>query len=347
MSLSNQNFQIIRPDDSVIRRELRAFIQQKLKPYGALGLFEPLVYRLAQAQKKVPPQLKHPALLIFAADHGCARNLNFKTPFYTASLILDNLQSDSLLQALNKSSRFKIKMIDTGVNYAFEGNFAYWLNHGNKLINAKIGEGTADFTQYPALTTAQAHEAFNLGIRLVNREHHHACNFLAFAGLGKGASAASLAICAAVLDYKPTDLTAANEKLEGLEIESLLQLSETALKKHPKTHDAFTILTLFGGYELAALVGAMLRAAELRIVFMIDNLPAAAALLLAAQFNEDVSQYAIMAASLNNTLLQRIIKHLELPILLDYQQEHLPGINSLMAFPLLRNVFTLLQHRNE
>lgn len=346
MFLDKQSFKIQGPDNPKIRHELSAFIQQKLKPYGALGFFEPLVYRMAQAQNTVPPQLKHHTLLIFAGDHGCARNLNFKTDFYTASLILENLQGDSLLQALNKNSRFKIKMIDAGVNYAFEGNLAYWLNHGNRLINAKIGEGTADFTQYPALTTAEAQDAFHLGVRLVNREHHHACNFIAFAGLGKGASAACLAICAAVLDCKLTELTAESEQLEGLAIENLVQLSETALKKHPKTHDAFTILTLYGGYEITALVGAMLRAAELRIVFMVDNLPAAAALLLAAEINKEVARYAIVAASLNNALMKHIINHLKLPVLLDYQQEHLPGISSAMALPLLRNVLKLLQHSN-
>lgn len=344
MPLNKRDFNIARPDELKIRIELRALIQQKLRPYGALGFFEPLIFHYAQCQKTVPPKLKYPALLIFAGDHGCARHLSFSEGYDTASLILENLQGDSILQALNKISRFKVKIIDAGVNYSFEGNFSYWLNHGNKLISAKIGEGTADFTQYPALTSAEAQDAFNLGVRLVNREHHYACNFLAFAGLGKGSSASALAICAAALDCKPEALAKKDESAEGLEMASIIALSETALKKHPKTHDAFTILTLFGGYEIAALTGAMLRAAELQINFMVDNLPAAAALLLARQINDQVGQYAVLAASADIKLMEIIQKSCELRTILDYKQEFQPGVSSAMAFPLLRNALKLLQH---
>ncbi len=47
-----------------------ARLQDLTKPLGSLGQLEPLIERIAGMMGQIVPMLEHPALLLFADDHG-------------------------------------------------------------------------------------------------------------------------------------------------------------------------------------------------------------------------------------------------------------------------------------
>lgn len=336
MSFIKREYKIEDPRQSDAVRELAAKIDLRTKPFGAFGFLGEVLSRLAGQQNSVKPRLLHPALLIFGGDHGIAGYLSgINSEAESAQLVSEILHGDSPLQRSNQQSRYKMKVVDLGLNYRFEANINYWLQHGNRLVNARQGEGSADLTQYPSLTSAQAEEAWHTGARLISREHHYRSNFLAFAGLGDGQMVSNLALISAVYDQLPEKIFP-NDLLADPYLIECAKLAGRAVQRHPKTHDPFTILTLYGGFEHLALCGAMLRAAECRISFLVDNLSALIALYFAGLIDARVNHYAFLPATIPGPVAQLLLKEQKAPGILPGPVGGFPGLASTLALPVLK-----------
>ncbi|HQX61645.1 MAG TPA: nicotinate-nucleotide--dimethylbenzimidazole phosphoribosyltransferase, partial [Burkholderiaceae bacterium] len=59
--------------DAALGAALQHRLDQKTKPLGSLGRLEALARQLGEVLGEPLPQLEQPQLLVFAADHGLAR----------------------------------------------------------------------------------------------------------------------------------------------------------------------------------------------------------------------------------------------------------------------------------
>lgn len=268
--------------------------KEQLGPFGALGYLDLAYQRIIDHQGTLELQFKFPALLIFAADHGVSRHFPAEARHQSADYFLQFLEGQGPLFKYNRPSRYKVKLIDLGMNYSFEKDLSYWLNHGKKLLSVKIAPGTEDFLEYPALTTAQALEAFAIGKKLVEREKHFGSNFLALSGLGEGQTASLLTLWAAITEGRGRDLPQSISAKDLLK--EMQERVDKALRKHPKTLDPLTLLTLYGGFEILALTGALLKAAEAGISILLDGPAAHTALYFAQFWNSQVAHYCFSAS---------------------------------------------------
>ena len=240
------------------------------------------------------PQLK-PSILTFVADHGVAK---------TASLY-NNGESDSheaILHILSKPNYYFFqnnsktllshRIADLGTFHSDENNSTFWLHRGQGLINARINSGSANFAEYPAMTTAQCEEAFAVGQKLVEREIYEKVNFLILNSFGRGEDIAFFALLAALEDKSLLELWEANVFL-AYDLKSIEDISK-ALRKHPISHDPFTILSFYGSFETAALCGAILKGAEKGIPLILNSPMAKIAAIIAGRINPKALGYCIL-----------------------------------------------------
>jgi nicotinate-nucleotide--dimethylbenzimidazole phosphoribosyltransferase len=342
LNLNKEEFSIKQNKSPWLERKIgNEFYAKTQKSLGAFGFFKHWLIPMASCQKKVLPTLKHPTLLIFCSDNGFLKSTYWahkETP--SSGQILQKLQEQDPLHKINQQSQLNISLIDVGVDYNFESDIAFWINHGKGLINAKIGEGCANFFKYPALTAAQARSAFTVGVKLAQRATFKKSNFLALSGLGQGQTFNALVLTAALLHKTPRALV--DEPLQNYYPKIPLEsLAKKALNEHPKTHDVFTLLCLYGNYHLAALMGAMLAAAEKQITICIDNLSATLALFMASKIAPETIGYCVFTAEPATKLEKTIFKNLKAQPILGQPMVASSGLRTAVALNLYKQQLML------
>ncbi len=277
-------------------RSLRDCLLVKGQQEKDLGHFEPLLQRLALIHGKFPlPRLK-PSVLTFVADHGVSKSLDTTHDEFSDShaSILHILSKPNyyFLQAHEKTP-LSHRIVDLGAFQSDENNSTFWMHRGQGFINARVNSGSANFADYPAMTTAECEEAFAIGQKLVEREQFEGVNFLFLNSFGQGQDLSYFALLAALKDRSLADLWEEN-LLPQFESNRIDDLSKS-LRRHPLSHDPFTILSFYGSFETAALCGAILKGAEQGVPLILSSPMAKIAAFLCSRIDSKCLDYCIFA----------------------------------------------------
>lgn len=308
---------------------------------GRLDTIQKTALKAAQILNSTNPRLRNPVILVFAGDHGVAHPLSdyLQDEAATEETLLSFLNGTSSVNVFSKNAELDMKVIDLGVNHSFEGTLTYWLNHGTKFINRKQAFGTRDFQEFPAITTTQLYDSLKVGLEMVDRERKTGCNVIGFGEAGKGGKLAAWALAAALLDRPISELISD----ESPEVISYL---DKAVKTHPKTHDVHTLLCLFGSFDMAAMVGAMLRAAHHRMIIIIDGVYSCVAALAASKLAPNFLDYSLFSYESHNKFHQILLDELEAKPLVQLDVKSVGGSAVAFTYPLLKNALDLVTANN-
>ena len=262
-------------------------IATKTKPLGALGQLEDLAYRIALVQQTLMPQLRRPHVLVFAADHGIAQSgVSQYPPEVTHQMVRNFAAGGAAINVFCRQNGLDLTIVDAGVRGSFADLPA--------VRDEKIAEGTRNFAHEPAMTAEQCADALQRGARLVDELWAAGCNVLGMGEMGIGNTSS-----AAVLMHKLTgrplvECVGRGTGLDAAGLAHKLTTLTTAVAAHPQVgSEPLAVLATFGGFEIAQMCGALLRAAERRMLLLIDGFIASAALLVAARLAPAVLPYCV------------------------------------------------------
>ncbi|MFD1467001.1 nicotinate-nucleotide--dimethylbenzimidazole phosphoribosyltransferase [Hymenobacter caeli] len=281
------NWNIAAPDGALAAAIGRK-IDTKTKPLGALGQLEALARQVALVQQTLAPALHRPHVLVFAADHGIARaGVSQYPPEVTHQMVRNFAQGGAAINVFCRQNGLGLTIVDAGVRGSFADLPA--------VRDEKIAEGTQNFAEGPAMTAAQCADALARGARLADERHAAGGNVLGVGEMGIGNTSAA-AVLMHVLTNRP--LAACVGRGTGLDATGLarkLAVLTQAVGAHPglDAADPLAVLATFGGFEIAQMAGALLRAAERRMLLLIDGFIASAALLVAARLAPEILAYCV------------------------------------------------------
>jgi nicotinate-nucleotide--dimethylbenzimidazole phosphoribosyltransferase len=223
----------------------------------------------------------------------------------------------------------QLVVADAGVNHDFDPC--------NGLLDAKVAYGTASYLDGAAMTGAQRDTAMRHGADAVEAAHANGCNVIGFGemGIGNTSSASLLTHCLAGAPL--ADCVGRGTGLDDTGLARKQALLSQALTAWTKRSDApLDVLARFGGFEIAMLAGAMIAAAERRMVLLIDGFIVTAALLVAVRINPDVRECCIFAHCSDEAGHAVQLRHLQAKPLLQLGLRLGEGTGAALAYPLLR-----------
>lgn len=320
--------------DQVSRAAALQRLDSLTKPLGALGDVEALAAQVCAVQRTLEPAIIDPVALVFAADHGIAnRGVSAYPRAVTRQMVRNFLDGGAAISVLARLHRIDLWIVDAGV----DGD----CGSDPRLIPAKIGPGTRDFVEQPAMTSAECHAAIERGRRAVDEVVAFPANTLLLGemGIGNTASAALL-----MHGLTATPLSACVGRGTGLDDEGLkrkIAVLTAALARRSPPQDAVALLTEFGGYEIAMLVGAILGAAARRLLIVVDGFTVTVAAALAASIDRNALEYCVFAHCSAEHGHRALLQLLNSRPVLDLRMRLGEGSGAALALPVIRAAIDL------
>jgi nicotinate-nucleotide--dimethylbenzimidazole phosphoribosyltransferase len=167
------------------------------------------------------------------------------------------------------------------------------------------------------MTEAQARQAVETGIDIINGEIKKGLDIVGTGDMGIGNTTASSAVFAALSGKKAEETTGRGTGLSDEQLAHKVDVIKRALALNkPDASRPLEVLGKVGGYEIGGLAGVMLGAAAQRIPVVIDGFISGAAALIAAALAPQVKDYLIAAHVSAEAGHAAMLKHMGLkPVL--------------------------------
>jgi len=322
------NDNIKAPDDFFYKK---ALARQSLltKPPGSLGLLEDIAVRLASMQKTETPSLERIWVSVFAADHGIAAESVSAFPQVVTSEMVKNFVHHGA--AVNVLSRFvdaQFEVIDVGLLQAVNLDV---------IVADRAGNGTANFSKQAAMTETEMQTALTAGKSAAKRALAHGSQLFIGGEMGIANTTSASAIAIALTGLSVEQLTGAGTGLNDKAIQHKSKVIENALTLHQHSLDsAIKTLQYLGGFEIAALVGAYIFAAQQGLTILIDGFISSVAALLATSINPKVHNWFFYAHQSQEKGHQLVLQRLQARPLLQLDMRLGEASGAVAAVPLLQ-----------
>ncbi len=318
--------------DSTLAAALAAAINNKTKPPGSLGMLESLARQIGLIQQTTTPQLRNPAIVVFAADHGIvAQNISPYPQSVTWQMVENFLAGGAAINVFARQNGCTLSIVDAGVNHDFGPR--------DGLIDRKIGPGTRDFLHEPAMTREQCLHALECGKALAASIDG---NVLGFGEMGIGNTTAAAAIMHKMIGVPASDCVGAGAGLSHDGIAHKRHVLELALARHAAVTEPLDVLATFGGFEIAMMVGAMLEGARRRMVLLIDGFIVTSALLVAAKLQPAIRDYCVFSHCSDENGHRKMLQSFDARPLLQLDLRLGEGSGCALAYPLVQSAVNFL-----
>ncbi len=245
--------------DAAAAAAARARQNSLTKPPGSLGRLEEIAEFMAAWRATARPEIWKAQALVFAGNHGiCAQGVNPYPQEVTVQMVANFQNGGAAINQLCRANGADLN-----------------------VIALDLDQPTADFTQGPAMSEAEALAALNRGAAAVDE----GADILILGEMGIGNSTVAAALAAACFGGDVKEWVGPGTGSDPAGIVRKVDAIERGLAKHAGTKgNAAAILAALGGREQAAICGAVLAARAARIPVILDGFicTAAAAVLAAA-----------------------------------------------------------------
>ena len=281
------------------------------KPPKSLGRLEDLVAWLAHWQGHAPPRLDNVEILVFAGNHGVTRlGVSAYPAEVTVQMVANFASGGAAINQLARSGGAKLR-----------------------VIPLSLDKPTADFTAAPALGEREFLDAVLTGYDAVAPDRDLVC--LGEMGIGNTTAAAALA--AALFGGGGMRWAGRGTGVDDDGLARKRAVIDQGLARHVDLlHDPLAIAAAFGGYELAAILGACLAARRQRIPVLLDGFVCTAAVAPLAKLRTDTLAHAMAGHVSAEAGHRMLLEELGLSPLVDLNMRLGEASGAVVALHILR-----------
>lgn len=316
-------------------------LQEKIdnlnKPKGSLGRLESLALQVGLIQHSLTPSLNHPCHILFGADHGIEREgVSVSPREVTWQQMINFGRGGGGVNMFCRQHGFKLRIVDVGVDHDFNP-----ADHPN-IIDRKIAHGTKNFLYGPAMSEEEYGRAISIGAAMVDECHNEGCNVICFGEMGIGNTSPS-SIWMHLLAGIPLDkCVGAGSGLNSTGQNRKLDILSRAVDNYTRSHTDISPLRYFGGFEMVAAIGGMMRAAEHRMIILVDGFIMSACMLAASNLNHDILQYAVFGHCGDESGHRLMLNAMNAEPLLSLGLRLGEGTGAICAYPILQSAVNMI-----
>lgn len=329
-----RTFHISHPDGT-IRPALVDKINNLTKPKGSLGRLEELALQVGLIQQTLTPALCKPQNIIFAADHGIVEEgVSLSPKEITWQQISNFLHGGAGVNFLCRQHGFGLLIVDAGVDYD--------LPYERGIIDMKVRRGTRSYLHEAAMTTEEMELCIERGAQVVRQCHDAGSNILSIGEMGIGNTSSSSLWMHCFTGIPLEQCVGAGSGLDNAGIRHKYEILKQSLDNYRGDRSAADLIRYFGGLEMVMAVGAMLQAAELGMIILVDGFIMTNCILAAAQLYPAVLDYAIFGHCGDEAGHKRVLDALHARPLLDLGLRLGEGTGAICAYPLLDSAVRMI-----
>ena len=274
------------PVDNEARMRSAKRERQLTKPAGALGKLEELAIWYAGWRGTGHTVVRHPQIVVFAANHGISRHPVSAYPAAVTEQMVHNFRTGGA--AINQLARMAGARLD--------------------VVEIDLKKPTRDFTMAPAMTETELLRALNIGWKSVSKQ----TDLLVVGEMGIGNTSSASAICLALYGGDADDWVGRGTGISLKRLDAKTKMIGRAVSRFAVQREPLAILRHFGGREIAAMTSAMVRGRHLRVPTIIDGFICSAAAAVAHELTPGILDHTIAghrsAESAHGKLLSRLGK---------------------------------------
>jgi nicotinate-nucleotide--dimethylbenzimidazole phosphoribosyltransferase len=344
----------------------RVYLDSLAKPVGSLGTLEDWGARLAALQKISQPKVDNVVCLIFAADHGVAKDISeggqscSAYPQAVTKKVLEGLDSGLAgASVLARQNNTLLRVIDIGLVDDVD-----WCGGIVSSSPYKISGGTNNFCKMSAMSGEEVEQCILAGRQEVKKcvqTNSGQIHVFAFGEVGIGNTTTSSALLAALTGKTADTLCGTGATItrscdDSTIVAKKIAIIKESLSFHKDKHmcnNPLQALKNIGGAEIAAIVGGILEAAERDVAVLVDGFIVSTAAMIACQISPSTCRALLFATrsteigqSIAFETIQSIARDHGIPApskpALDMNLRMGEGSGALIAIPILKSSVAIL-----
>ena len=329
-----KTFHIEKPDEN-LRPSIIDKINNLTKPKGSLGRLEEMALQIALIQQTLTPALHKPQNIIFAADHGIVdEGVSLSPKEVTWQQLSNFLHGGAGVNFLCRQHGFELKIVDAGVDYD--------LPYEKGIIDMKVRRGTRNYLYEAAMTKEEMKLCIERGAEVVRRCHEEGSNVLIFGEMGIGNTSSSSLWMTYFTGIPLEQCVGAGSGLNQQGIRHKYEVLKRSMENYNGDGSATDIIRYFGGLEMVMAVGAMLQAAELKMLILVDGFIMTNCMLAAMQLCPAVKDYAIFGHCGDESGHKLILEYMQAKPLINLGLRLGEGTGAICAYPLVDSAVRMI-----
>ena len=328
--------------DTEIAQAAQQKIDRKTKPQGSLGVLEQITVRLATLQGTLEPSLTRKRICVYAGTHGItAEGVSAYPNEVTGQMVLNFLRGGAAINVLARHAGIDLHVIDTGVDTIWPDEIA---NEPNFFLRP-VRRGTRNFLNEPAMTAEECEQAIDIGREQIGNALEQGVHLLGIGEMGIGNTTAATCLLAVLCGFSPAEAVGRGTGVNDAVLARKTEVVTAAIERYSAAAAGplgFYWLQVVGGFEIAAMTGTILAAAQARLPIVVDGFIATAAAAVAFQMDPSARDVCFFSHRSDEQAHGKALRALRVEPLLDLKMRLGEGTGAALAMPILEASAKLL-----
>ena len=274
----------ITPPDMECLNDIKKRWDSVAKPLDGMGKFETVTSKMGAILGDTSMDFKKKAILVFCADNGVVEEgVSQSGQNVTLAVAKAMGKRQSSVCKMAEKIGADVIPIDVGINTNLEIE---------GVINKRIRQGTRNFSKEPAMTEDEVLKAIRIGMDMVLECKQSGYKMIGVGEMGIGNTTTSCAVATALLGCRAETIVGRGAGLSDEGLRKKEKVIQEAVERY-NLYQAkpMEVLRNVGGFDIAALTGAVIGGAVYHVPIILDGVITVVAALVACRMFEPVREF--------------------------------------------------------